>query len=167
MEELFWKLRNVCSMRRSYHACSGKNSPQQAHTSATTLRTRYFRMETLRRRMFGICAKLPHLRVIGSVAHVDMVGYKDKTSERTWREIVVGYDGENISCRVYKPGLQRAIKMRNIRFIEAPSSLAISNGKLIKWECIKSPGIKEKEKLKSHLQKESDPGFTEIWKTEK
>ena len=86
-------------------------------------------------RMFGKHADLPYFRIIGTRAFVHVEGYTTKVQPKAWEGILVGYDSDKPTFRVYDRYTGSVSSSRNVSFIEEPHtvlSTADSGGKNLK-----------------------------------
>ena len=75
-------------------------------------------------RMFGKQANLSFLRIIGTRAFVHEEGYRRKLQEKAWEGVLIGYDNDRPTFRVYDRTTGRIVSSRNVSFIE--KSVAIT-----------------------------------------
>ena len=68
--------------------------------------------------MFGKHAKLSFLRVIGSRAFVHVERHISKLEEKAWEGVLVGYDSDSPTNRIYNRQTGRVVSSRNVTFIE-------------------------------------------------
>ena len=77
-------------------------------------------------RMFGKQANLSFLRIIGSRAFVHEEGHTTKLQPRAWEGVLVGYDDDSPTFRVYDRTTGRVGSSRNVTFIEpAPPQIPL------------------------------------------
>ena len=69
-------------------------------------------------RMFGKHAVLSFSRVIGTRAYVNVEGYTPKLQPKAWEGVLVGYDSDKPTFRVYDRSPGRISCSRNVSFIE-------------------------------------------------
>ena len=75
-------------------------------------------------RMFGKHADLSFLRIIGTRAFVHVEGYTTKLQPNAWEGVLVGYDSDKPTFRVYdRYNTGRISSSRNIYFIEEPPTV--------------------------------------------
>ena len=75
-------------------------------------------------RMFGKQANLSFLRIIGSRAFVHIEGHVTKLQPKAWEGVLVGYNDDSPTFRVYNRATGRITSSRNVSFIEpAPAVL--------------------------------------------
>ena len=68
--------------------------------------------------MFGKNADLSFLRVIGSRAFVHEEGHRDKLDQRAWEGVLVGYNNDSLTYRIYDNANSKIVSSRNVTFIE-------------------------------------------------
>ena len=75
--------------------------------------------------------------------------------------VLVGYDGESPSYRIYRPATRQVIKTRNVRFIEAPTGI-------INLQPDAREGVDTPENPQAGDKDEEDygTGFSELWSPE-
>ena len=74
-------------------------------------------------RMFGKQANLSFLRIIGSRAFVHVEGHTTKLQPRAWEGVLVGYDNDSPTFRIYNRTTGRVTSSRNVTFIETPPAV--------------------------------------------
>ena len=75
-------------------------------------------------RMFGKNADLSFLRVIGSRAFAREEGHRDKLDQRAWGGVLllVGYNNDSPTYRIYDNTNGKIVSSRNVTFIECVES---------------------------------------------
>eukprot|EP00752_Nemacystus_decipiens_P005704 g5162.t1 len=74
-------------------------------------------------RMFGKQANLSFLRIIGSRAFVHVEGHTTKLQPQAWEGVLVGYDNDSPTFRIYNRTTGRITSSRNVTFIESPPAI--------------------------------------------
>ena len=74
-------------------------------------------------RMFEKHADLSFLRIIGTRAFVHVEGYTTKLQPKAWEGVLVGYDSDRPTVRVYDRYTGRISSSRNVSFIEEPPTV--------------------------------------------
>ncbi len=74
-------------------------------------------------RMFGKQANLSFLRIIGSRAFVHVEGHTTKLQPKAWEGVLVGYNNDSPTFRVYDRRTGRVTSSRNVTFIETPPAV--------------------------------------------
>eukprot|EP00903_Cladosiphon_okamuranus_P014960 g13848.t1 len=74
-------------------------------------------------RMFGKQANLSFLRIIGSRAFVYVEGYTTKLQARAWEGVLVGYDNDRPTFRIYNRTTGRITSSPHVTFIEPPPAV--------------------------------------------
>ena len=72
--------------------------------------------------MFGKNTDLSFLRVIGSRAFVHEEGHRDKLDQRAWEGVLVGYNNDSPTYRIYYDTNSKIVSSRNVTFIECVES---------------------------------------------
>eukprot|EP00903_Cladosiphon_okamuranus_P012044 g11309.t1 len=70
-------------------------------------------------RMFGKQANLSFLRIIGSRAFVHVEGHNTKRQPRAWEGVLVGYENDSPTFRIYNRTTGHITSSRNVTFIES------------------------------------------------
>lgn len=73
--------------------------------------------------LFGKQADLSFLRVIGSRAFVHVEGHTTKLQPKAWEGVLVGYNDDSPTFRVYNRETKRLASSRNVIFIEEPQAV--------------------------------------------
>ena len=68
--------------------------------------------------MFGKQANLAFLRIIGSRAFVHKEGYTSKLEDKTWEGVLIGYDNDSPTYRIYDRSSGKIFSSRNVTFTE-------------------------------------------------
>ena len=71
-------------------------------------------------RMFGKQADVSFLRVIGARAFVHVEGHTTKLQPKAWEGVLVGYNNDSPSFRVYNRETKRITSSRNVTVIDEP-----------------------------------------------
>ncbi|CAB1109566.1 unnamed protein product [Ectocarpus sp. CCAP 1310/34] len=74
-------------------------------------------------RMFGKQANLSFLRIIGSRAFVHIEGHTTKLQAKAWEGVLVGYNDDSPTFRIYNRTTGRITSTRNVTFIEKPPAV--------------------------------------------
>eukprot|EP00752_Nemacystus_decipiens_P017171 g15384.t1 len=74
-------------------------------------------------RMFGKQANLSFLRIIGSRAFVHVEGHTTKLQPKAWEGVLVGYNNDSPTFRIYDRATGRITSSRNVTFIESPPAV--------------------------------------------
>ncbi|CAN0071549.1 unnamed protein product, partial [Sphacelaria rigidula] len=69
-------------------------------------------------RMFLKQPKLSSLRTFGSRAFVHRERHHSKLEEKAWEEVLVGYDSDSLSYRIYNRYSEKISSSRNVTLIE-------------------------------------------------
>ena len=77
--------------------------------------------------LFGIQAKLGHLRPIGVRAFVHIETHTVKLEDKAWEGRLCGYSMNNKAYRICNPDTRRVTESRNVIFIETPASTLIDS----------------------------------------
>ena len=73
-------------------------------------------------RMFGKNVDLSFLRVIGPRAFVHEEGHRDKLEQRAWEGVLVGYNNDSPTYRIYYNTNSKIVSSRSVKFIECVES---------------------------------------------
>ena len=72
--------------------------------------------------LFGVPAKLDHLRTIGARAFVHVETHTSKLEDKAWEGRLCGYSMNSKAYRIYSNKTGRVTESRNVIFIETPAS---------------------------------------------
>ena len=75
--------------------------------------------------LFGVHAKLDHLRAIGVRAFVHVERHTTKLEDKAWDGRLCDYSMNSKAYRIYNPETRRITESRNVIFIETPASTLI------------------------------------------